>query len=359
MDMHQATPRNKDSRTTLRLMALLLVLLMVPAQSQAGSFMNKLKTQTTKIRRSWEDHWSKRKSQWSALKGKLQARWNVLQPDERFRWLDQSEDRSSYVEVDYEGGVVEIGAISPGNIRNARETLRRRLRQLLVNEEDGLGGQFADDHGRPLAARDLDRYIDHAMTRVAIDGPRDAPEVARVRVDLLPAHSRIRAMRYEPLVARYASVYDVPPALALAIMQTESAFNPRAVSSAGAFGLMQIVPETGGMDASRRVYGRSRRLSREKLFDPEVNIEMGIAYLSTLQDTFESQTSDPMKLQMLVVASYNCGPQRVLRILGGRDVTQMRRAELRRLLDGRVPAETRGYLAKVTARVPQFRSLEG
>lgn len=82
--------------------------------------------------------------------------------------------------------------------------------------------------------------------------------------------------RYAVLINKYARQYDVPVALAHAVVRIESNFNPNARGSAGEIGLMQIKPATA------RMMGYSG--SRKGLFDPETNIKYGMKYLAAAHE---------------------------------------------------------------------------
>ena len=99
---------------------------------------------------------------------------------------------------------------------------------------------------------------------------------------------------------------DVPePALVLAVIRQESAFDPAAVSRAGALGLMQLLPRT-----ARQVARQLKlRYSRERLTDdPKYNLRLGRAYLSELIERYDGS-------YILALAAYNAGPARVRRWL--------------------------------------------
>jgi soluble lytic murein transglycosylase-like protein len=117
---------------------------------------------------------------------------------------------------------------------------------------------------------------------------------------------------YNDLIDEAAVRYDLNPALIRSVMQTESAFNPIAVSSAGAMGLMQLMPEL------------AEEFGVTDPFDPEQNIMAGARYLRQLLRMHEGNVR-------LAVASYNAGPGAVARY-------------------GAVPpfAETREYVKRVT-----------
>jgi len=99
--------------------------------------------------------------------------------------------------------------------------------------------------------------------------------------------------RYEPTIASAAKAHRLPPALLHAVITAESAYDPDAISSAGAVGLMQLMPGT----AQR--YGVSNRR------DPVANVSGGTRYLRDLLDMFDDNV-------VLAVAAYNAGENAVL-----------------------------------------------
>jgi hypothetical protein len=99
---------------------------------------------------------------------------------------------------------------------------------------------------------------------------------------------------FEQLIAKTAVKHQVDPKLLHAVIQAESAYNPSAVSSAGAVGLMQLMPAT----AAR--FGVTDR------YDPIQNIEGGTRYLKHLLHLFNSDLR-------LAVAAYNAGENAVMR----------------------------------------------
>jgi soluble lytic murein transglycosylase-like protein len=91
-------------------------------------------------------------------------------------------------------------------------------------------------------------------------------------------------------VRKYSRFYGLEPELVQAVLQVESNYQAGAVSSAGAKGLMQIMP------------GTQRYLGLDSAFDPESNIEAGVRYLSQLWQRFPPRQA---------LAAYNAGPSRV------------------------------------------------
>lgn len=80
-------------------------------------------------------------------------------------------------------------------------------------------------------------------------------------------------VEYEAYVEAYAEEYELPPSLLYAVIRTESEFNPDAVSSAGAVGLMQLTEDTFSWAQYR--CGVEEELPQEKRFDPQTSIHYG------------------------------------------------------------------------------------
>ena len=101
--------------------------------------------------------------------------------------------------------------------------------------------------------------------------------------------------RYRPLIESISKRNGVDPNLVDAMIKTESNYNPWAVSSKGAMGLMQLIPETG------------RRFGVSNFFDPQQNIEGGVRYMKYLLGMFDGNVD-------LSLAAYNAGENLVARI---------------------------------------------
>jgi soluble lytic murein transglycosylase-like protein len=97
--------------------------------------------------------------------------------------------------------------------------------------------------------------------------------------------------------------YKLDPALVYAVIHSESSFDPRARSRAGAVGLMQVLPETAALLAK---VGKTRKPSVGELFEPETNLRYGQAYLAYLMA--KPRFGDNL---IYTIAAYNAGPVRV------------------------------------------------
>ncbi len=112
-----------------------------------------------------------------------------------------------------------------------------------------------------------------------------------------PSHKAGDPTMYDLEIRRVGRLYQVDPPLIKAVIQAESDFDHRAVSSRGAQGLMQLMPET------------ARELQVDNPFNPRENIDGGTRYLRQMLDNFNGDLT-------LSLAAYNAGPGLVSRTGG-------------------------------------------
>jgi soluble lytic murein transglycosylase len=152
----------------------------------------------------------------------------------------------------------------------------------------------------------------------------------------------IHPFPFQPLVVAEAMEHGMDPYLVAAVIRRESAFNPKVTSSAGAIGLMQIMPATG-RGLAREVGLRNYR--PELLRQPELNVHLGTRYLSGLHQQYNDHLA-------LVLSAYNAGPGRVAR---WRRMPEVRDPEL---FMERIPfSETREYVRHVKLNRALYREL--
>lgn len=133
-----------------------------------------------------------------------------------------------------------------------------------------------------------------------------------------PEH-RVRVGWLPPTVLRHQALHDeasvrhgVDANLLAIVTLVESGGDPRAVSPAGARGLMQVMPATGGDIARQR---KIADFAEEHLFDPVTNVDFGAWYLAAQIRRFWD--ADPQRTVELAAAAYNGGPGRLGRHLKG------------------------------------------
>jgi soluble lytic murein transglycosylase len=152
--------------------------------------------------------------------------------------------------------------------------------------------------GAPAGAgTGLYRYVDERGVVHFTNVPTDSrySRVRSLRSLATPSTSAFERIypvgTYDDLIERAARRHGVPAAMVKAVIHAESAFNPKAVSSKGAMGLMQLMPATAEL------------LGVEEPFQARQNVQGGTRYLRTLHDRYGSWTH--------TLAAYNAGPSAV------------------------------------------------
>ncbi len=106
-------------------------------------------------------------------------------------------------------------------------------------------------------------------------------------------------------VINESSKYNMDPVFVLAVIKTESKFNPVAVGRFGEIGLMQIKPDTAEWIAKKYKIAWQ---GKKTLENPAANIRIGLAYMNFLRTTFRGQP-------VTYVSAYNMGPKNVRRLI--------------------------------------------
>ncbi len=176
------------------------------------------------------------------------------------------------------------------------------------------------------------------------------------------------APKFLDMVNRYSKKTGVDAALIFGIIYQESRFNPNAVSSAEAYGMMQLVPKSGGIEAFRKARGESVKPTKEYLMDPENNIELGATYLGMLLfDYWTKGVNNMASREYCAISGYNTGPGNVSRAFTGSTgklaeaqtrANSMAPDELFDYLRANLPyAETRDYLLRVSAARRHYQQM--
>lgn len=241
-----------------------------------------------------------------------------------------------------------------------------------------LAGLIANDDGTPLTAENIKTFKQeksrqlHRHTITGHDGRQRI--VYSTQFKLVPDHIKRRAKRFRKAVDRNATLRRIPASLIYAIIETESFFNPRARSPIPAFGLMQLVPAAGARDAYKFLYARDRVVREKYLYNPNHNIELGVAYLHLLYFRYFNQIRDPQSRQWATIAAYNAGYQNVIKTVAGAfddtnhapqwiwekkaidKINTMTQEQVYRYFCNNLPfEETRDYLKKVRQRMGKYQ----
>ncbi|MEW6647088.1 MAG: murein transglycosylase domain-containing protein [Pseudomonadota bacterium] len=317
------------------------------------------------------------------LSGKAGTQWGrkeAVTPSNK-RYVKYTQNYMSRAIVQFDRGLVTVETLDP---TQPAQSLKSAIVTTLLTPDDPravdlysdksvalsgkpyLHGLVVDERGRVIDTPALaESYADHLLrtarqTRM-VDTEQGSRKVHYVQITMVSDYENRQAQRYAASVDKYAKQFGVSKSLIYAVMKTESSFNPFAVSSAPAYGLMQLVPETGGRDAYTMVKGHDHTPSKDYLFDADHNIELGTAYLNILEQRYLGRIEHPLTREYCTIAAYNGGAGNVFNMFSpdrakAPDVINaLPPAEVyRRLRDEHPRDETRRYLVKVLEARREF-----
>jgi membrane-bound lytic murein transglycosylase C len=183
----------------------------------------------------------------------------------------------------------------------------------------------------------------------------------------LPNNSlKTRASKYAGFAEKESQINQISAPLIMAIMHSESAFNPNAKSAVPAYGLMQIVPRTAGHDVNKLVRNIDKPMEVGDLYVPRINVETGSAYLNILDKRYLKAINNQQSRLYCTIAAYNTGAGNVARVFnrdGSRNINKAARVinqlsadEVYQQLLVKLPYdETKHYLERVNSRIKLYQ----
>ena len=333
--------------------------------------------------------------------------WDKPETSTNKVWVDYSNDLKTKNKVDFEKKTITISTTVPKNKSVDDAEIKQKLKQLITKnkaeafrddkvaqavekrsteklelvktakvEADPILIPLVSDEEKPSEAEvetivttmlekkstkvETNKQGEKVVTvEVPISEPKEPKVMADIRVNQLPRAAR-KVSKY---VDKYSSKAKVDAALVFAVIETESAFNPMAKSPIPAYGLMQIVPSSAGMDATQRLFGEGKLLSPSYLYTSHKNIEVGSTYLNILYYSYLKAIKDPKSRLYCAIAAYNTGAGNVAKAFTGSlnlrkavpKINAMTPEQVYDHLIKNLPyEETRNYLRKVVTRIPKY-----
>lgn len=171
--------------------------------------------------------------------------------------------------------------------------------------------------------------------------------------------NRSRALKAKPFidsVNKAAAEWQVSPEFILAVMETESSFNPLAKSHIPAYGLMQIVPSTAGLDVNQKLFNDQQKPKVNVLYKENENIRYGSGYIHILLSQYLKGVKDPQSKLYCAIAAYNTGIGNLAKAFNKGEkghhkaianINKLSPEEVYNVLKKRTHKETQRYLDKV------------
>ncbi len=323
----------------------------------------------------------------SHYKSNIKKVWAKTDVSSAKRWVSYSDDFKQKTVIDYPKGTVTVTSVMDKNqsISEAKKSLEKELTSLnkltyqQAYKQDPVG-QAVDKTMRQQVAPNLFKTFKASDKSVPIFNKIPAKEDIKVSTPrklgkytvisatytLKKQDVNYRIKKLLPVVMAEAKIQKISPALILAIVKNESAFNPLARSHIPAYGLMQIVPHSAGKDATQYLFGEQKLLSSSYLYTPKKNIKIGAAYLHILNYNYLRRIKNPQSRIYCVISAYNTGAGNVSKAFTGNySLTQSARVintktpkQVYNHLQSHLPYdETKHYLKKVNNSYLKYSTL--
>lgn len=303
--------------------------------------------------------------------------WPTAEISTKHKFVQYNKDYTAKKSIDYEQQKVEIEVVA-NNEEDAREKIQSALKDLV--EEDV---KSAYDHdqlenkinqtlktkpkveskekliGDILTQKEKKSFVEVAKKEPLMATIHDNKTIFKLNVKL-PSEALIKkAQQFKQSVDVYSSKNEINKELVYAVIHSESSFNPMARSHIPAYGLMQIVPQSAGVDTYNFLYGEKKLLSSDYLYNPINNIKIGSTYLHIVYFKYLRHINDPLSRLYCLIAAYNTGAGNVARSFVGTNnikkasekINTMTPDEVYKHLMRNLPYhETKDYLQRVNDR---------
>jgi len=270
-------------------------------------------------------------------KKELSVIWEIPKTSTKKEWVSYTKDKKTRTDVDFGKNIITIETVAKSQ-KEANQKLQLALAKAVtidtktLQDSDPLeiilakinkpkGIIDAQVKAEPILStvifkkkptkKSVQKYIKKTININNIKSIQSNKvkyaRVYSIKVKL-PKDTMIkRSKLYVHEIQKQASKEELPISLIFAVMHTESNFNPRARSHIPAYGLMQIVPETAGIDTYRYLYKKRRLVTSTYLYNSTNNIRMGSAYLHILYYNYLKKIKNPQSRLFCTIAAYNTG----------------------------------------------------
>lgn len=337
-----------------------------------------------------------------SYKTNLEKYWKDGKLPDNNVWIEYSEDFSKRKIVDFEKNTITIESYVDKNtsLEEIQKNFMKDFGNLILEDTssaykkdklmEALDKRFekeissytkGDTDKKPLLAdvylgkegdkdlvlnkNDISKTLEIAKNEVTKDKIKeknikgDNRKIVSITIDMPSDATLKKAKSFEKDVLKYSKKEKIDPALVFAIMHSESSFNPMARSHIPAYGLMQIVPKSAGLDVSKRIYGKEKIFSPKYLYDSSNNIMAGTTYLNILYYSYLANIEDELSRYYCTIAAYNTGAGNVAKTFtkntnineASKIINKMTPEEVyKKLLKDLPYDETKNYLKKVSER---------
>ncbi|MCD9517962.1 membrane-bound lytic murein transglycosylase MltC [Photobacterium phosphoreum] len=298
----------------------------------------------------------------------------------KHRYVKYFDGYRTRAHIDFDNGKIHVSTVAN---YAPQGTLKKAIEETLLMPADPSQVDLFSDQSVPLSNKPFllgqvkdhqnqniqwpwraGKYADYLIANKLKTKKLQQGTAYYVEIDMVDDHLEQREYQYADIIRQAAKRYDIDEDLIYAIVKTESSFNPYAVSHAGAYGLMQVIPKTAGADVFNLVKNKPGIPTKEYLFNPANNIDTGAAYFYILKNRYLKEVQHSTTKHYTMISAYNGGTGGVLatfdpdRKQAMKDINHLQPNQVYWALTNKHPkAEARRYLEKVLNFQKEFESM--
>jgi len=331
----------------------------------------------TSFEKEFEEYKEAYETSLESYKKEIAAMWPNTEISTQHKFVQYDDDYQTKKAVDFEKENIKIEVIAHSEME-ARNKIQMALKDLVDEDVKSAYKKDQLEHkineslkqtpvveskekiiGDVLSQQQKDEFINVAKKEPLKTVQHKDKTIYKLNVQLPSLALIKKAQQFKQSVDVYAAKNEIYKELVYAVIHSESSFNPMARSHIPAFGLMQIVPQSAGVDTYHFLYGEKKLLSSTYLYNPINNIKIGSTYLHIVYFKYLRHIKDPLSRLYCSIAAYNTGAGNVARSFIGSNnikkasekINTLTPDEVYKHLMRHLPYnETKHYLQKVNDR---------
>ena len=246
------------------------------------------------------------------------------------RYIKYSNDYRSRAIIDFQAGTIEVATLAQ---ENSQQHLKQAIEYTLLAPDAPNFIDFYTSYASQIKStpflyqqvRDQDgklikwhwraaRYASYLLKNNLQHSEQAGKQSRSVRFAMTANHNQVRMQRYQGVIQQLAQQHNVDANIVNAIIQTETGFNPYAISADGRMGLMQISAERIGATVFNQQKDQPFAPLPSYLFKIANNLDLGISYLQFVNNRYFDDITDANSRYYALLASYHVGPEQTLQV---------------------------------------------
>jgi lipoprotein Spr len=302
------------------------------------AYKGQFKTYQQQEKADYRAYTEKMEREWKEYLADIKKNFGSVDHTSDKKWVNYSKNNKSKVALDNDKGVVTIEFVSDEKGKAERI---KEAKELIREMSQGIN-PFSS---APILTENapLDK-INLEETKPRGRSGKEGENIYSITIPLNEDRQENNEIQIAESVRDMTEKYKVSYDLAMAIIKTETNFNIGAGTRKGTldirnpelyennpWGLMQVVPGKSGRAGWKRAKGKDRVPTADELLAPKTNLEIGVAYLSILQDSYFDGVKDEKTKELVMISAYRDGPEKIYSLFSAKGKKSEALEEINRL----------------------------